>query len=63
MLLFGVCFVFSDFCNRYILYVRCFLPKIHLIVIFIVENLYEIKDYYASMITALYNFLKKNSRP
>ena len=54
-------FCFSDFCNRYILYVHCFLHKIHLIVTFIVENLYEIKDYYAGMITALYNFFKKTA--
>ena len=50
----------SDFCDRYILYVHCFLHKIHLVVTFIVENLYEIKDYYGT-ITALYNFFKKSA--
>ena len=50
----------SDFCDRYILYVHCFLHKIHLVVTFIVENIYEIKDYYGT-ITALYNFFKKSA--
>ena len=50
----------SDFCDQYILNVHCFLHKIHLVVTFIVENLYEIKDYYG-IITALYNFLKKSA--
>ena len=50
----------SDFCERYLLYAHLFLHKIHLVVTFIVENLYEIKDYYG-IITALYNFIKKSA--
>ncbi|CAB4010742.1 Zinc finger MYM-type 1 [Paramuricea clavata] len=50
----------SDFCDRYILYVHCFLHKIHLVVTYIMENLDEIKEYYGT-ITALYNFFKKSA--
>ncbi|XP_028410822.1 zinc finger protein 862-like [Dendronephthya gigantea] len=50
----------SDFCDRYILYVHCFLHKIHLVVTFVTENLDEIKEYYGT-IMALYNFFKKSA--
>ena len=50
----------SDFCGRYILYVHCFLHKIHHVVTYVVENLDEIKEYYGT-ITALYNFFKKSA--
>ncbi|CAB3993665.1 zinc finger MYM-type 1 [Paramuricea clavata] len=50
----------SDFCDRYILYVHCFLHKIHLVVTYVMENLDEIKEFYGT-ITALYNFFKKSA--
>ena len=50
----------SDFCDRYILYVHCFLHKIHLVVTFVMENIDEIKGYYG-IILALYNFFKKSA--
>ena len=50
----------SDFCDRYILYVHCFLHKIHLVVTFVMENIDEIKGYYG-IISALYNFFKKSA--
>ena len=35
----------SDFCHRYILYVHCFLHKIHLVATFVMENLDEVMNY------------------
>lgn len=50
----------SDFCDRYVLYVHCFLHKIHLVVSFVMSNLEEVSEYF-SVITALYKFFKKSA--
>ncbi len=41
----------SDYCDRYILYVHCFLHNIHLIVTSVVRNLEEIKEHFAVLTT------------
>lgn len=48
----------SDFCGRRVLYVHCFLHKIHLVMSFVMKNLAEIEEYF-SIVTTLYNFFKK----
>ena len=36
----------SDFCGRLILYIHCFLHKINFVVVHIMENISEIKEYF-----------------
>ena len=50
----------SDFCDRYVMYVHCFLHKIHLVVSFVMKNLDEIEEYFG-IVTSLYNFFKKSA--
>ena len=50
----------SDICRRYILYVHCFLHKIHLVVSYVMQNLVEVEEYFNILVT-LYNFFKKSA--
>ncbi|CAB4015919.1 zinc finger MYM-type 1 [Paramuricea clavata] len=50
----------SDFCDRNVLYVHCFLHKIHLVVSFPMQNLDEVKEYFDTT-AALYKFFKKSA--
>ena len=50
----------SDFCGRFVLYVHCFLHKINLVVVHVMENISEIKEYF-EIISSLYKFFKKSA--
>ena len=50
----------SDFCERFVLYVHCFLHKISLVVVHVMGNISEIKEYF-DIISSLYNFFKKSA--
>ena len=56
----GLQALLSNFCNRYILYVHCFLHKISLVVVRAMENIEEIRDYF-EIVSCLYTFLKKSA--
>ena len=50
----------SEFCNRFIPDVHCFLHKICLVVVQVMESINEIKEYF-SIIPSLYKFFKKSA--
>lgn len=56
----GLQALISTFCDRYILYVHCFLHKISLVVVQVMENIEEICDYFG-IVSSLYNFFKKSA--
>ena len=50
----------SEECQRYVLCLHCFLHRISLVVIHVMENITEIKEYF-DIISSLYQFLKKSA--
>ena len=50
----------SDNCERFVLYIHCFLHKINLVVVHVMTNISEIKEYF-EIITSLYKFFKKSA--
>ena len=50
----------SEECQRYVIYLHCFLHRISLVVIHAMENITEIKEYF-DIISSLYKFFKKSA--
>ena len=50
----------SDFCECFVFYVHCFLHKISLVVVHVMGNICETKEYF-DIISSLYNFFKKSA--
>ena len=56
----GLQALISEFCNRFILYVHCFLHTICLVVVQVMDSIDDIKEYF-SIISSLHKFFKKSA--
>ena len=56
----GLKILISEECQRYVLYIHCFLHRVSLVVVHAMENISDIKEYF-DIISSLYQFFKKSA--
>ena len=56
----GLKILINEECQRYVLYIHCFLHRVSLVVVHAMENISDIKEYF-DIISSLYQFFKKSA--